>query len=184
MKKIAKLLFITIGCVCSVTAFAAGHMKPGLWQITSKSDMMKNMPKMPPEQLEKMRQMGINIPTMQDGAMTTKMCVTKEMAERDQPPHGAQERIGCKPANVQYAGNSYSSDIVCDGPMMKGEGKVKGTFSDGVSYNSTYDFKGTSHGRPVDQHMESSGKWMGADCGDVKPMDQLIMNRKKTDQKD
>lgn len=178
MKKTAMLTVLFSSVVLSATAGAVDKMKPGLWEMSTKSDMMKNMPKIPPAQLEQMRKMGMPVPDMQDGAIITKMCVTKEMTERDQLPQTSQHQTGCQSKNYQRSGNSYSVDIVCDGANVKGEGKVKGIFSSGESYTSIYDFKGLSHGRPLSQHIESAGKWLGANCGDVKPMGEMA-NKKK-----
>ncbi|HEY8102551.1 MAG TPA: DUF3617 domain-containing protein [Burkholderiaceae bacterium] len=172
-KTIQLFLFFTL--CCSASVWAAGTLKPGLWEMTMKSDAVKSMPKMTPEQIEQMRKMGVNMPLMQDGGMVMKVCISKEMAERDQPPPQAhQNNSGCKSKNFQRTGSNYSVDIVCDGPHMKGDGKAQGTFSGNEHFNSTYDFKGTSGGRPVAQHQETSGKWLGADCGDIKPVDSYM----------
>lgn len=173
MRTLAAVLTLSLSSV-SVAASAAGHIKPGLWGMTVKSDAMKNMPKISAEQMEQMRKLGINIPQMTDGGMVTKVCVSKQMAERDQPPVAAQKESGCQTRNFRRGGGGYSADIVCDGPMMQGEGKVKGSFSGDESFASIYDFKGTAQGRPISQHQESSGRWLGADCGDVKPVDELM----------
>ena len=65
--------------------------------------------------------------------------------------------------------NSFDrcADVICNSPQMKGEGKVKGTFSGDTAFSSTYDFKGTMHGQPVSQRHENSGRWLSADCGNV-----------------
>lgn len=157
----------------STATFAAGQIKPGLWEMTVKSDAMKNMPQIPPAQMEQMRKMGINIPQMKDGAMVTRVCISKQMAERDQPPVMAQNEAGCQAKNYQHSGTGYSLDIVCNGPM-KGEGKARGTFAGSESFTSTYDFKGTMQGQPVSQHQDTSGKFLSADCGSVKPIEDLI----------
>lgn len=172
-KTISILLFSTI---CGSTAvWAAEPMKQGLWEMTIKSDAMKAMPKMTPQQMEQMRQMGVNLPHMQDGALVTKMCVSKEMAELDQPPPQThQKESKCQSKNFRRIGNTYSVDIICDGPQMKGEGKGKGVFNGNERFNSTYDFKGSMGGKPVAQHHESSGKWLGADCGKVKPISDYM----------
>ncbi len=159
----------------STGAGAATQMKAGLWEMTMKSDAMKNMPKIPPEQMEQMRKMGVNIPEMKDGAMVTKVCITKEMASRDEPP-AMDKESGCQPKNFQRSGNSYSVDIICNG-ALKGEGKGKGSFSGDQSFTSTYDFKGSMHGQPVTQHHETSGRWLSADCGSVKPVDALMKRK-------
>jgi hypothetical protein len=168
-------------CLLSASAAvsAAGQMKPGLWEMTMKSDAMKNMPKIPPEQMEQMRKMGIAMPQMQDGGIVQKVCITKEMAERDGTPEMHTSDAGCEPKNFSSAGNSYSGNIICNGPTLKGEGKVKGTFSGNQSFSSTYEFKGTAEGQPVNQRSENSGKWLSADCGSVKPVGEAMRSTKK-----
>jgi hypothetical protein len=166
----ATLLMLSLFPIAAVAA--ADQTRPGLWEMTMKSDAMKNMPQIPPEQMEQMRKMGINIPQMKDGGMVTKVCITRQMAERGHPPAMADKETGCQTRNYQRSGSGYSADVVCDGAMMKGEGKVKGNFSGNESFTSTYDFKGTMHGQPVSQHQETSGRWLAADCGSVKPVDQ------------
>ncbi|MBV8667299.1 MAG: DUF3617 domain-containing protein [Burkholderiaceae bacterium] len=174
-RKVVSLLLLSGLCWAGV-AWSAGFMKAGLWEVTVKSDMMQNMPKIPPEQIEKMKQMGINVPQMQGGAMMTKVCVSKEMAERDQMPTPQQQAAsGCQAKNFQHSGDEYSVDIVCDGPDMQGTGTSKGRRVGSDGFTSTYQFKGTAHGHPVDQHVESNGKFISADCGDVKPFDAMKM---------
>ena len=170
MKKAAMSALLVVLMCSSSAVWAAGKMKPGLWEMTVKTDAMKNMPKLSAEQQEQMRKAGVNLPNMQDGGMTMKMCMTKEMTEREQTPGSGQSQLGCESKNAQQSGNSYSVDIVCNSATMKGEGKMKGVFNGSESYSSTYDFKGTVHGRPTTQHHESNGKWLSADCGSVKPI--------------
>jgi hypothetical protein len=164
---ISMLMLATFGI--SNAALAAGQMKPGLWEMTIKSDAMKNMPKIPPEQLEMMKKHGVTLPSA--GGITQKVCMTKEAVERDESEALTRNQSGCQSKNMQRSGGSFSADIVCDGPEMKGTGKVKGTYAGSEGYSSTYSFKGTSHGQPVDMTQETSGKWLSADCGSVKPVE-------------
>jgi len=157
----------------SAAVLAADHMKPGLWEMTVKSDAMKGIPKISSQQMEQMRRLGIHLPQMKDGGMVTKACISPEMAARDEAPVIAGKESGCETKNFRRSGSRYSLDLACDG-LLKGEGKVKGSFSGGDSFTSTYDFKGTMQGRPVNQHQETSGKWLSADCGGVKPAEQLL----------
>lgn len=174
MQVLVRLAGISAIVLTASTCLAADKMKPGLWEMTMKSDAIKAMPKIPPEQMEKMKQMGIKMPAMQDGAMVHKVCFTKEMVDQDKPPASGRDQY-CQNKNFSRSGNSYSAEIVCDMPEMKGTGNVKGSFTSD-SMTSVYDFKGVSHGKPVTQHMETTGKWMGSDCGDVKPP---VMPQKK-----
>lgn len=157
--------------------WGAGQMKPGLWEITVKSDAFKNMPQIPAEQLKKMREMGIEMPQMRDGGMVTQACITEEMAQRDQPLEMNLRETGCRSQNAQRNGDRYAADIVCDGPLMRGKGIIKGMLSGAERFISTYDFKGSVHGQAVEQHHESEGKWLSADCGSVKPMTEMMPNR-------
>ena len=87
----------------SGTSLAAGAMKPGLWEMTMKSDAMKAMPALSPQQMEQMRKAGVNVPQMQAGGMVTKVCISKEMAERDQPP-AAREDSGPRGQGLRAEG--------------------------------------------------------------------------------
>ncbi|MBS0309159.1 MAG: DUF3617 domain-containing protein [Proteobacteria bacterium] len=185
-KTTVSLLVCTLLGLCTA-ASAAERMKQGLWEMNMKNDQLakQQMPKLSPQQMEQMKKMGINMPQMHDGMMTNKVCISKAMAERDHPPLERRDS-GCQAKNFQWSGSSYSAEIVCDGPNMQGVGKVKGSLSGGTllssgntAYQSTYDFKGTAHGRPVDQHIEQSGKWLAADCGNVKPADEMLADLKK-----
>jgi len=169
MHKTVIAALVSAAALSPLAAHAAGMMKQGLWDMTMKSDAMASRPALTPQQQEMMRQRGIAMPQMQDGAMVTKFCVSKEMAERDHPPAMSQNRMGCETKNFKRSSNGYSADLVCDGPNMQGTGTIKGTFSGNESFASTYDFKGTAHGHPVNTHQETSGKWVSADCGSVKP---------------
>jgi len=167
-KTMISMLVSALAC-SPLGAHAAGMMKQGLWEMTVKSDAMKSRPALTPQQQEMMRQRGISVPQMQDGAMQNKFCVSKEMAERDSPPAMRQNQTGCETKNFTRSAGGYSADLVCNGPNMQGSGTIKGTFSGNESFASTYDFKGTAHGHPINTHQETSGKWLSADCGSIKP---------------
>ena len=172
MSKIISIHLLTflVGIFFLDHADAAGKMKAGLWEMSIKSDAMKAMPKMSAEHMDQMKKMGINMPILEDGLIKTKVCISKEMAEQDPATSAHQNHSNCKPKNVVQNGNDYSMDLICDGPELKGVGMVKGNFNGSDTVRSSYDFKGTSHNRPVNHHTETTGKLLSADCGDVKPV--------------
>lgn len=173
-KMITRLIVISVSGFAagamSATTFAADVMKPGLWSISVKSDAITKMPTLSPEQLEQMRKMGINMPQMQAGAIVQKLCVTKEMASRNQMPDMHQDQLGCQTKNASRTASGYSADIVCSGPQLKGNGTMKASSAGDGSFRSVNDFKGESQGRPVSHHQESTSTWISAECGDVKPL--------------
>lgn len=162
------------------SAQAQEKMKAGLWEMRVVSDMMKSMPKMPaipPAQLAELKKRGISIPEMQNGGMLQKMCITKELAEQawSKPNHATPGN--CKQSSMNRSGNSYTMEMVCDGPMLKGNATITGSMK-GDSLQSSYKFKGSSNNKPIDQHIETTGKWLGADCGDVKPIEGIMKAKK------
>jgi hypothetical protein len=165
---------VIVTVVLYSTAVAAETMKPGLWEMTMKSDQMKHqaMPDLSPAQKEQMQKMGIPVPTTRDGAIVQQVCITKEAAASAKTPGVPRDSGECKVANQSQSGNTYRADVICNGPNLKGNGTLKGSFSGNTSYTSSYEFKGTSHGREVTQQHETSSKWLGADCGKVKPMSE------------
>lgn len=152
--------------VCSPLAMAVG--KAGLWEATTTMNMGGAMPQMSPEQLEKMKEMGMKMPMMSPTTVV-KYCVTPEMAAKDTPPNEA-EKQGCKMTNMKKSGSGMSADMVCDGEF-KGTGHIDASYSGDSSYTTRISMKGTSarSPMPMDMTMNSSGKWLGADCGSVKP---------------
>jgi hypothetical protein len=166
--------------VFATTASAAETMKSGLWEMSMKSDEMTRtpMPDLSAAQLEQMRQLGVPVPQTRNGALIQQVCITKEAAARQDPPGGPRES-DCKTKSHERRGDGFRAEIVCDGSNRKGTGTIKGTYSGNTAYSSVYDFKGTARGQPVTQHLEMSGKWMSADCGNVRPMGEVFGGPRK-----
>ena len=161
-----KLPFAIAACLVLPLCAHAG-MKPGQWEITMHMDLGKNapqMPQIPPEQLEKMKQMGISVPAMGMGQPRTfKTCVSPQDAASDRPPMDDKSQRDCKPQNIKHDGSRTTLDIVCDGEM-KGTGHVEAVYDGPEHYTSKFHFTGTAHGHEVDMTNSSEGRWLGASC--------------------
>lgn len=166
-KPIHSLFALSLVC-CPLAANAAGMMKQGLWEMTAKSGGAGAGAQIPPEKLEELRKRGISIPQTTGGAMVTKMCVSKEMAGRDSLPPMNRGGANCAQSNQSRSGNTLTFDVVCTGENMQGKGTTKVTYGDD-SFSSVTDFTGTAHGHPINTHNETSGRYLGADCGNVQP---------------
>ena len=156
---------------------AAQTMKPGLWEISNKmgggqmdqamADMHRQMAQMSPQQRKQMEaamgQQGMRMVPGQGGAMAMQVCMTREMVERNDVP--VQE--GCTITRNQRTGNRVKYAFNCTNPPSSGEGE--GTFT-AESYTSRATMKALVQGRHETMTMEGSGRWMKADCGDVRPM--------------
>ena len=168
--------------VASCGAFAQG-MKPGLWEITHKmqtgsgemeqqmAQAQAQMANLPPEQRKMMEEMmakqGVRMGASGPGGMTVKVCMSREMAERGEVPT-QQQQGDCRTTTQPRTGNTMKMAFTCTNPPSSGEGQV--TFVSNESYAMKMAMTTAVQGRPERINMEGGGKWLGADCGDIKPM--------------
>jgi hypothetical protein len=162
MRTSAVLGIIVAGLALAPQAVSAGHLKPGMWKVTTVFDLGAAAPKIPPEQLARMQSMGIKVPTAgQD--ITTQQCVTPDMAAKDAPPRMGRDDSGCTSQNQKVSASSMTADLVCSG-TMKGQGTMQMTYADPDHYTGLFTFKGTSAGRPIDLKSTFTGERVSADC--------------------
>ena len=168
------------------TPAAAQTMKPGLWEINNKmggsgdtgakmaaaqAEMQKQMAAMPPEQRKQMEKMmaqqGVNMaPSGAGGGMAVRVCITKEMAARNETP--AQTQGDCKQEQMQKGGNTTKFKFTCTKPPSSGEGEV--TQHNPESYSMKMKMTSQEKGKPEQMTMDAQGKWVANDCGSVKPI--------------
>lgn len=174
---------VVAGLFLAVAAQAQSHISPGLWeqQIKMKSDnpqmeaqmakMKEQLASMPPDKRAMMEQMmaskGIG---MSGNANTIRMCVSKEQAERDML---AQHDGKCSQQEVTRSGNTLKYKFNCqmgkDGNRtVSGQSEFTMSGTTGYTGHSVTDM--TMLGRPTHTEADVVGKWLGSDCGDVKPL--------------
>ncbi len=160
---------------------SAQTMKPGLWEIGNKmqsasgemekgmADMQKQMAAMSPEQRKMMQDMmakqGVDVGASGLRSMGVKVCITKEMAERNEV---ATAEGDCKSTNAPRVGNTMKFSFVCTKPPSSGEGQV--TFIGSDAYTSKVAVSSTRNGKAETLSIDSQGKWLSAECGAIKPL--------------
>lgn len=167
---------------CGVLAMPAGaqNMKPGLWEMSSKvtssqgetatamAEMQKQLGSMPPEQRKAMQDMmqrhGVQLDIGANGALRTKMCMTREMIERKE---FAVSEGDCRHKMTPVSGNKLKVAFTCTKPPATGEGEM--TVDSDTSYRAHMKMKGTE-GNKETMEMDVAGKWLGADCGNIRPV--------------
>ena len=176
-----RFAFATAAAIAALPA-AAQSLKPGLWEVTNKmqggsgqmqdamAGMQKQMASMPPEQRkmieEQMAKSGVKMGSAGPaGGMSVKICMTKEMVEKNEVP---AQQGDCKTTSQGRSGNTMKMAFACTNPPSSGEGQV--TFSGSEAYTSRMSVSTRVDGKPEKIDMEGSGKWLGSDCGNVKPM--------------
>ena len=171
------ILFILSGAACGVSAQT---MKPGLWEISQKmqsasgemesamAEMQKQMAAMTPEQRkmmqEQMARQGVRMGSSGAGSMSVKVCMTKEMVERNEV---APQRGDCKTTSAPRVGNTMKLSFVCSKPPSSGEGQI--TFAGPESYTSRMTVTTTASGKSETVTMDGQAKWLAAECGAIKP---------------
>ena len=162
----------------------AQKMAPGLWEqsMTMKTQsgqmeagmakMKEEMARVPPEQRkmveEMMKQRGMGAAAAGGGgnATTVKVCITPEQAARDEMPQ--QQRGDCKQLSKERSGNTVKVKFACTGEHAStGEGEYTLISDKAHKGHTVVDTK--IQGKAERIEMDHSARWLGADCGEVKP---------------
>ncbi len=163
------------------TLASAQTIKPGLWEISSKmggnpemdkamAQMQQQMAAMPPEQRKMMQDMmakqGVSMAAGPGGTMLSKMCLTREMVERNQLP--VHDKGNCTNTVSNQSAAGMNIRFVCTDPAATGEGRVN--FKGDSAYDMKMTMNTTHQGKAMTTTMDAYGKWLGADCGAIKPL--------------
>lgn len=160
----------------------AQAIKPGLWETNNKvggtsggklqeamAMVQQQMATMAPEQRAKVEAMmsrqGVVISN--DGVIA-KVCITAEMAAKQQLPMQKQGNGNCDYQHTPMVGNTMQFSFSCTNPQGSGEGTT--TFTSPTSYTSTTRMTTTATGSSETVNIASTGRWLAADCGTVAPM--------------
>ena len=179
-------LHLAFAAAAVVAAFpaAAQTLKPGLWEVTNKmqggsgqmesamANMQKQMASMPPEQRrameEQMAKSGVKMGSAGPaGGMSVQTCMTKEMVEKNEVP---AQQGNCSTKSQARSGNTMKMAFACTNPVSSGEGQV--TFTSSEAYTSRMTVTTQVAGKPEKVTIEGTGRWLAADCGNVKPLMQ------------
>jgi hypothetical protein len=176
MKSKHALLAATM--MLSAVCASAQTQAPGLWEHTFKmtspggemekaqAQMQAQLAAMPPEKRKQIEEMmkGRGV-TMGAQGTVTKVCVSKEQAAKPAEP---QMTGDCSRQDVTRSGNKMKYRFECSKPQpMTGEGEM--TWLGDKAYSGKSTVSTQRNGQPQQMGMEMSGKWLSADCGDVKP---------------
>lgn len=180
MSKPLQALCLAVLAAASLGAHAQST-RPGLWEMNSKmggnpeidaamAQMQKQMASMPPEQRKMMEDMmakqGVNIAAGPGGTMAMKVCITPEMAARQEMP--TQTEGDCKTTITSRSANGMKMNFVCQNPPSSGEGTY--TFNGDTSYTMKMVMQSVQNGKPQNVTIDGQGKWLSKDCGAIKPM--------------
>jgi hypothetical protein len=167
-----------LSCVTFVGA-AVGPLpvppvKPGLWE-TRISALDANGREMPPPELaalsrlspqaiDAMKARGVSMP---DANGAIKACLTKEMLESGRWQQLASE-AGCTSNYSTLSGSTWKWHSSCTALNSESDGET--VFASGESYRTRVTTTMTLQGKTNTSTRIVQGKWLGADCGGIKPL--------------
>lgn len=175
-----------LACLCA-PAFAQ-KLAPGLWEMSMQtpgspdlgaamSQMQEQLANMPPEQRKQLEAMlaqrGLSIPGAAPGAAgaggppAVRVCISKEAAARGDIPDPEGR---CRQENLKRSGNKVSFNFSCTNPPATGTGEY--VFTSDRAYTGKMNVNTERAGKPLSMEMQLSGRFLSADCGDVKPREQ------------
>ena len=177
----------TFAVVASSPCAQTTGMKAGLWEMrtlkqvmdgkdmqaqmsAAQAQMEQAMANMPPAQRKQMEATMARQGAAMSGGGAMRMCISPEMAARDKPMVDPEGK--CEPAKVSRSGNKTSYEFNCksDGRSMVGKGDS--TFA-GDTITSRMDMTTSDATGKHTMQTESQMKYLGADCGGLKPVGQM-----------
>lgn len=172
---------ILIVSLLAAASAQAQNMKPGLWEVRQQPQLdpkrqaqmekaQQQMAAMPAEQRKMMEEMmakrGVSMDFGGGGVITVKMCVSEEQAKRNEPPVAG--RANCT-HDVQRSGDQIHTRFSCTNPVSEGTSDVT-LRPGGDGFTAKTHISHTRDGKTDSVDATSEARWLGADCGGLKPM--------------
>ena len=173
-------------CLLTVAALAdeRAAIKPGLWEFTHQTDANGRPPipedllaKMPPETRARMdaamQARAAGSGGSHGGSSTTRQCMTEKDLERGF--RADDDRQHCTQKVLSRTRTSMEVAVECTnvgGAGGSGHGTFKWSAPNSETVAGTIDMTLTQSGQSMTTKVKLSGRWLGADCGDVKPRPQ------------
>jgi Protein of unknown function (DUF3617) len=148
-------------------------VKPGLWEVTSDSERSGALP-IPPEALERMTpdQRAKLEAAMQQSMgprhRVTKHCITQADIDKGFERMGEMDRAQCTRTVTASASTVRAGTFTCTG-MENASGTYRFEAKSTESVVGTWNATLNNSGKTMTMKNALQGKWLGADCGDVKP---------------
>jgi len=183
LKNLATLVFslAALGASAAHAQTAAGSpsVEPGLWEITiaiksqsgkaeaAMKQAQAQIARLPPDQRKAVEEMmaaqGVRLG---DKASVVRACISTEDAQRGTIPQQAGD---CKQQVLERSANSMRVKFSCSGsPPANGDATVN--FQSRTAYTSQSLVDTEVSGQPERLNVDQSGKWLGNECGSVKPL--------------
>ena len=166
--RIKSLLCLPLLSIAITTHAADQPLRPGTWEISASSNLLSLVDQVPPDQRRQLgnlaKQYGFVMPDIKDGAASSRVCVTPDMAVQNVLPTSYHRQSGCETRNAKRVGNLFTADLFCEGEQIKGQGRAEATLNNPENFTGKSSFKGLVHGVAVDEQATTSGRWISESC--------------------
>jgi hypothetical protein len=168
---VASLLALGAVVVAPLAAAQAPPIKPGLWEIKSEgqdaeqrraqaAERIKNMPPEARAKLEAMmKERGVDL----SASGGTRVCFSKENMDISQ----WQNQSSCKTDFTARSGSTWKWHSVCSQPPAVSDGEALFTSAENYTINTSTTLTLSGQSKTTQRTMKA--KWLGANCGDLKP---------------
>ena len=168
------LLLIALYLFLIPNVIADQHIRPGLWEVTTRSDLLGLVPHIPSQQMQQLHQLakqhGLKLPKIDNNTVTSKICITETMAQQEIPSYFYEHRTGCTVISANRIDNRYQLELACTNPYLQGNGFAQGTFINPEHFEGQTDFDSSVGGVPVFAAAEIDGRWIGEHCTVIHPL--------------
>jgi hypothetical protein len=170
-KNALSIVILTAAACQAADNITPMNAKPGLWEITSVTER-GGMPPIPADALAKMppdqrARIEAQFKSMSAPQTTTKQsCITDGDVAKGFGWNNTEK--SCRQTIVTSTGSKQEVKWECDG-AQKNSGWVKIDAPDPAHVNAHIEITMGSSGRVMNMKVDTSAKWLGNSCGDVKP---------------
>lgn len=157
-------------------------IKPGLWEMKQlhlevDGKPMPTMDQMAPQMAQQMAQMPPEMRKQMEAQMKAqglalggggaiRTCISAAMLKQNQWGQAQQGQQDCKMDVLERSGSSWRWKVQC----RAGQGEGSTVFSGDAGYTSDMHWRGTAKGQPQSMKTKVQARWLGADCGGMKPL--------------
>lgn len=181
----ASLALLCVSCTFAASGQAAEAppIKPGLWQVHSERavdgvkapPMNAQLDRLPPEvrkQMESMmKQKGVDL---SGGGGDIKLCLSKESLDQNQWLGGKGGQQNCQTDIKTRSSARWTWHTSCSEPKSETDGEA--VFHSPESYTLKVATIAALQGESRTMNMTTTSTWLGASCGDLKPVSAKTLN--------
>jgi hypothetical protein len=169
---------VGLGLVSMLPALAADNtpvkVKPGLWEITADIEH-SGVPPLPPEVLARLTpEQRAKLEQHQQAGphhSVTKRCITQADVDKGFEPMAGMERANCTRTVTSSTPTLRAGRLVCTGePSGAGNYRFEARSAEAIVGN--WDATMSRGDKAMTMKGAMQGKWLGSDCGDVKPRER------------